>query len=310
MEICKTEDCTGCFACVNVCPKNCISMVENEIGHIYPKINDEQCIECGICNRTCPNNNIVDFKTPKTVYAAWTLDNKDHESCTSGGIGTFLSRNIINENGVVYGCSSDITGEIQHIRVENIEDLENLKGSKYVQSYVNDTYAKAKNDLKCGKYVLFIGTPCQIAGLYCFLGKEKYDNLITVDLICHGVPPQKLLFDHILGKAGRKEKLISFRQKEGFNLKVFDRNKVDYFANEYDDLYFLGFSSGIFYRESCYNCKYAKAERCSDITIGDFWGLGKEIPFKHKTENGVSVVLVNNNQGEQIIEKYKSGLFL
>lgn len=307
--ICDRNNCTGCFSCVNACPKACITMEENEIGHIYPQIDEDICINCGVCQKSCPNNNKINFNEPQKTYAAWSLNEKEHEKSTSGGIAAYLTRKIIENGGVVYGCSSVVSDEVHHIRVDNLDDIKKLQGSKYVQSFINDTYIKAKDDLKAGKQVLFIGTPCQISGLNSYLTKE-YDNLTTFDLICHGVPPQKLLFDHMnLVAEGSEEKILSFREKNGYYLNIANYNKTLYYKHQYDDLYYLGFGSSLFYRDSCYTCKYATDKRCSDITLGDFWGLGKDIPFEHENANGVSVVLVNTKKGQSVLEEHKSGLF-
>lgn len=296
MTICEKEKCTGCFACVNSCPKKCIEMTEDEIGHIYPVINDKICIDCGICHKSCPINSKPSKVQPKKVLAAYILDSEEHKTSTSGGVAAGFSKHFIEKGGIVYGASSKIKNGISHIRVDNFEDLKLLKGSKYVQSHINNTFALAQEDLKAGKPVLFTGTPCQIAGLRGYL-KKDYENLLTVDLICHGVPPQKLLFEH-LKKYTDAETTVSFRETDGFFLKLEDKNKqVRYRKKASRDLYFSGFNKNLFLRDSCYNCDYAQINRCSDITIGDFWGLGKKIPFDNKTSMGISVVLPNTLKG-------------
>lgn len=308
-EICKKENCTGCFACVNACPKGCISMVQNNIGHIYPQVNNDLCINCGLCQKTCPANNEVELRTPQKTYASWSLDEKEHRESTSGGLGTLFARNVVKNGGVVYGCSSVIDNEVHHIRVDKPEDIYLLQGSKYVHSYINDCYKKVKADLTDGKQVLFIGTPCQVAGLVNYLGKE-YDNLITVDLICHGVPPQKLLFNHLNKAVGETNGAkIEFRNPDGYNLRVFKNDNCIYSKNEWLDPYYLVFDAKLAYRQSCYNCRYATQNRCADITIGDFWGLGAKTSFDENTENGVSVMFVNTENGKKFYETIKDGLF-
>lgn len=308
MQICEKQKCTGCFACVNQCPKQCISMQEDELGHIYPVIDEQLCVNCGLCKIVCPANEKPNCTKPLKTFAAYSLDEDEHRKSSSGGIATAFSRKIIENGGVVYGASSKFSDKIQHIRVENIEELELLQGSKYVHSYIDETYLQAKKDLQNGKKVLFIGTPCQIAGLKKFL-KNDTENLITVDLICHGVPSQKLLND-CLGKYKSENTVISFRNPEGFLLEVKDikENKSLYRKPLCKDFYYLGFMKCLYYRESCYGCDYAKAERCSDFTIGDFWGLNKNnSQLNHK--DGVSVVLVNTAKGKDFWQSVKDDCY-
>lgn len=308
-EICKKELCTGCFACVNACPKKCISMQENEIGHIYPKINNEVCIDCGICKSVCSVNTEPEKVLPKKVFASYSLDEKEHESSTSGGMAAGFSRAVLSNGGVVYGCSSKVEGAVSHIRVDSLKDASLLQGSKYVHSYINDCFTIAKKDLVDGKKVLFTGTPCQIAGLKSFL-KKDYDNLVCVDLICHGVPPQKLLFEN-LDEFDCNGNIISFREPEGYvlSLKNGSNGEILYRETFYKDLYFLGFNKGMYFRDACYSCTYAENKRCSDITIGDFWGLGKNVPFSGSQKNGISVVLINTDKGEDFWNEVKESFF-
>ena len=309
MKICDTQDCTGCFACINRCPVSCISVTQNGIGHVYVKVDEERCINCVICRKICPANGYEALNKPMDTYAAWSLDENEHKSSSSGGLATLLSRKTIAQGGVVYGCSSVCTDQVKHIRIDCLDDIPKLQGSKYVQSYTNDTYGNVKNDLKDGLKVLFIGTPCQIAGIYSFLGGDD-DNLLTIDLICHGVPPQKLMFEHIKNKTEiNQEKTLSFREKNGFYLKIIHENNVIYHKSSLFDLYYIGFSKGLFFRDSCYQCQYANKNRTGDITLGDFWGLGKQIPFKHDIKSGVSVVLVNTAKGKAAFEGCKKDLF-
>ncbi len=305
MQICEKEKCVGCFSCVNSCPKGCIKMSENEIGHIYPEIDESLCVECGICKNVCPVNSQPHFGTLNKAYAAYTKDKDEHKTSTSGGAAAAFSKNVISKGGVVYGSSSKVNNGVSHIRVDNMGDLALLKGSKYVQSHINDCYKQAKDDLVSGKEVLFTGTPCQIAGLKAYL-KKDYDNLITVDLICHGTPPQKLLFEH-LKNYNTKGNLLSFRQTDGFFLRVKnpESGEMIYDKTANLDLYFLGFNKNLFFRDCCYSCDYAKSERCSDITIGDFWGLGKKEPYTGETKNGISVVIPNTKKGELFWESVK-----
>ncbi|HRT82594.1 MAG TPA: Coenzyme F420 hydrogenase/dehydrogenase, beta subunit C-terminal domain, partial [Oscillospiraceae bacterium] len=219
MKICEKEECFGCFACVSVCPQTCITMEEDDaIGHIYPIIDNDRCIRCGLCQSVCPVLVKPEKRSLEKAYAAYSLDEKEHEVSSSGGVAACFSRNVISDGGVVYGCSSKMDNGISHIRVESADQLFLLQGSKYVHSHIKSTYIQAKEDLRMGKQVLFTGTPCQIAGLKSFL-KKDYENLLTVDLVCHGVPSQRLLFDEIKDYDYSRN-LVSFRELEGMFLKI------------------------------------------------------------------------------------------
>lgn len=283
-------------------------MQEDELGHIYPVIDEQLCVNCGLCKLVCPANEKPNCAKPLKTFAAYSLDEDEHRKSSSGGIATAFSKRVIEGGGVVYGASSKFSDEIEHIRVENIEELKLLQGSKYVHSHIGKTYSLAKKDLQDGKTVLFIGTPCQIAGLKKFL-KNDTENLITVDLICHGVPSQKLLND-CLGKYKSKNARISFRSSQRYLLEVKDikENKLFYRKSLYKDFYYTGFMKCLYFRDSCYTCDYANAERCSDFTIGDFWGLNKN-NAKLNHEDGVSVVLVNSAKGEEFWQSVKNDFY-
>ena len=188
LHICKKNECTGCGLCVNKCPKSCISMhVDDKLGHIYPIINQSLCIDCGICYNICPTNYPLEKHEPITAYAGWDKNIEEYKSSTSGGAASAISRYIIRKGGVVYGCAMLPGINVKHIRITKETEICKLKGSKYVQSNTYNVYNETLKDLKEGKDVLFIGTPCQTAAIKKIA--EKHDkNLFTVDLICHGVP--------------------------------------------------------------------------------------------------------------------------
>jgi len=307
--ICPKDKCTGCHACYNICPKKAIDMVEDECGYIYPIINPN-CIDCGLCKKVCPNFKEKSFENPKRCYAMHALDKDIHKSSTSGGAATLFSKYIIENGGVVYGAAYSNDMSLHHIRVNKVENLKKLQGSKYVHSYIDDKYKMALEDLKNNLLVLFIGTPCQIDGLKSFL-KKDYANLLTIDLICHGVPGQKLLRDEIgLHTDIDKVSHISFRDKDGRNFKVFDINNKEIFnAANNDNYYYFAFLHGLIFRENCFSCPYAKMERVSDITIGDFWGLGKQKQFNHSKSDGISVLLVNNDKGQKMVNDCNELMF-
>lgn len=313
MEICKYDDCTGCFACLNACPRDCITIEPDKYGELHPFIDETKCINCHKCNNICPGNKIdIKLYTPMHCYAAYRLDKEKRADSASGGIGALLSEKIISDNGVVIGVKFDGNLIPIHYVAKTLTEIEDFKGSKYVQSRINITYKEAKKYLQEGKKVLFIGTPCQIAGLKAYLMNKNYENLITCDLICHGVSSYKYLHENIIASKYNNIVNITFRSnrpKSNFKFKLFDNQKCIRNERWYMNNYFHGFLRGMSLRESCYKCKYAKKERIADITIGDFIGLGKKIPFDGIKENA-SVILTNTNKGESLIQEIKTQLFI
>ena len=292
---------------MQACPKNCISFFENDLGFLYPKIDNQFCVDCGLCQKVCPSNIEADYNTPQNVFAAISKDNYDYNTATSGGIATLFGKKTLEKRGVVYGAAfSD--DEVKHIRIENTEEIDKIKGSKYVQSRIDDSFLKIKQDLQNNYNVLFVGTPCQVAGLKKFLAKD-YQNLITCDLVCHGVPSAKLLKEHIYSlNLEEKYDGISFRDKSGFYLTLYLNNKIVYRKRNFKDVYYIGFLKGLFYRKSCYGCKYAKSDRVSDITLGDFWGFDSQKgEFPVSTTNGLSLVMINTEKGAAFWDECKSG---
>lgn len=307
-DICVKEKCTGCSACFNICSRNAITMTEDACGFIHPQIDPNLCIDCGLCAKVCPVNTKIAFKYPMDCYAATVKVDEELLSCASGGLATELSRYVINKGGVVYGCTGKDIRNVHHIRVENLEELELLKGSKYVQSFIGGIYNDLKHDLQSGRLVLFVGTPCQVAGLHGFLRHKEYQNLLTVDLVCHGVPSQKMLNDNIsLYCADNDNISVCFRKKVNTSSKYNASWRIAFGwfyktshmrtprgVKYYKDPYMFGFLAPLTFRSSCYTCRYANISRCGDFTLGDFWGLGKDAGFVNG--KGVSVVLVNTDK--------------
>ena len=218
-DICIYNKCTGCFACANACPKSCISLVEDEYGEIHPKVDTDACIDCKLCQKTCPNNREIAFRYPSHCYAAWITNKEKRKICATGGIGTELSEFVIKHGGIIFGSRYDEKLNPIITWTDSITELERFKGSRYLQSKVGEeTYKQVKEFLRTGKQVLYIGTPCQIAGLYGFL-KKSYDNLITVDLICHGVSPSIYLkeeVEYLTEKYGLKNRMSPGDLREHF----------------------------------------------------------------------------------------------
>lgn len=309
MEICKYEDCTGCFACYNIYPKNCIGIEPDIYGELHPVIDEKKCINCKNCIKVCPGNkNNIELFKPIKCYAAYRVDKEKRADSASGGIGALLSEIVINNGGIVVGVKFDENLLPIHSIATTLEEIEVFKGSKYVQSRINDTYKRIRKNLEDKRLVLFIGTPCQVSGLKMYLNNKEYDNLITCDLICHGVSSYIYLKEHISNLNTTKNiDKITFRSnriKSNYRLKFFNNGRVIYNKRVIQDNYFYAFFKGISLRESCYDCKYATEKRIADITIGDFIGLGKNKFFKGNAVNA-SVVLINSIKGEKIFDEIK-----
>ncbi|MBQ8291235.1 MAG: Coenzyme F420 hydrogenase/dehydrogenase, beta subunit C-terminal domain [Clostridia bacterium] len=306
------KKCTACGACKQVCPVACITMQEDENGFLKPIINTEQCIGCNRCLTVCPIEMPLQEVRSK-AYAVVSRNLDFLSAATSGGAFGVIASFVIENGGVVYGCAYGEALKPMHMRVETKSALEIFFGSKYIQSDTGETFVSAQRDLKENKLVLFSGTPCQIAGLKAFLGKE-YDNLLTVDLICHGVPSYAY-FRKYLDGLEEKEKMVitdfSFRSKKNRGWSVngtflgYQQNynrKKEKKLNNCDSYYYSYFLEGDIYRESCYTCKYATLQRVGDFTLGDFWGAeGADLPFSVK--KGCSLVLVNTNKANDVFPK-------
>lgn len=308
--ICEKNKCTGCFACFNICPKKAIEMIEDDNGFIYPQINKEKCVDCGLCKKVCPALNKPETHEPKKCYAMQAKDSEKLKNSTSGGAATIFSEFILNNSGVVYGSAFEKGFKINHIRIDRIEELEKIKGSKYVHSYINDIFSQVKKDLTNGKKVLFTGTPCQVAGLKRYLMKE-YENLYCIDIICHGVPSQRYLKDE-LAKDIKVEKISSlkFRKDDEFKIIAKTNDSILKIMDLEESMYYSGFMDGFFYRENCYNCIFANSKRVSDITIGDFWGIHEDCKLYKNKQKGLSVILPITEKGITLIEECKNNMLL
>ena len=318
-KICDKDICTGCGLCASICPKNSIKMVTiDKLGHLYPQIDQKKCVDCGLCKKKCPSLNTPIQTAPITAYAAIAKDNEEYHSSTSGGAASVFSRYIIERGGVVYGCAvveDDDVIDIRHIRVDNIDELYRLKGSKYVQSRITESIPLLKEDIKKGYDVLFIGTPCQCAAIKKLYNKTP-DNLYLVDLICHGVPSLSLLKRHIRNVLqNHKIITLSFREGNEYKLSLNVNTERAYcksmLTDRFSDFYYDTFIDGVTFRESCYTCRYAKPYRCSDITIGDFWGLNKDaVQDFPEHSKGTSVLLPITDKGVDLIDATKTKLYI
>lgn len=308
------NQCCGCSACQDVCPKNAITMVEDKEGLLYPVIDENKCIDCGMCCNVCPSINVKTKESLLKAYAAYNKNEKIRLKSSSGGIFTLIAEDILKKNGIVYGAAFDENFEVKHIRITNITELEKLRGSKYVQSNCNGIYSKCKRDLDSGMNVLFSGTPCQIEALKCYL-KKSYDNLFCIDIICHGVPSRlvwRKYLQYRVNFAKSKIEQIAFRLKnEGWKqyaVQFVFANGTAYCQNLHKDIFMRGFLKNLYLRPSCYACKFKTKERISDITLADFWGINNIYP-DIDDDKGISLVIVHSIKGSNLFEKLKTNMF-
>ena len=316
IDISSKDQCSGCHACSNVCPKDCIQMLSDSEGFWYPQINKDKCIDCGLCEKACPiiHRWQPDESRTTTALAAMNKNETIRLRSSSGGIFSLLAEYIIAQGGIVFGAVfSDDFRSVHHICVDNTSDLDKLRGSKYVQSKIGDTYKQAKEYLDSGRKVLFTGTPCQIGGLYSFLRKE-YDNLYTQDIICHGVP-SPMVWEKYLAererKAASKTQRIFFRHKKyGWRTYavLFEfSNNTAYVKSLQEDSFMRAFLSNSCLRPSCYNCSFKTAKRKADITLADFWGV-QYVMSDMDDNKGTSLVLVHSDKGKGLISSIRENI--
>lgn len=314
IEIIKKQNCSGCHACSNICPKQCITMTEDNEGFLYPKIDKKKCINCGLCEKACPIINVPKQLDDKIVaYACKNIDDGYRDVSSSGGVFSLMCKYTISKKGVVFGAAFDESFSVNHMYAETLEECKKFMGSKYVQSKIGDSYIKAKQFLDNKRVVLFSGTPCQIAGLEAFLTK-KYGNLIMIDIACHGVPSPRVYKKYVNSleeKNKSRISSISFRDKStGWNQYSFRVDfKNGYRVKEigYNNIYMRGFLSDIYLRPSCYECKFKKPVTSADITLADYWGVQKIHP-NFDDDRGVSLVLVNTIRGQDIFQNICSNM--
>ncbi len=314
--ICDNEICTGCGACAARCALGCISMEADNEGFLRPTVDSAKCTNCGLCRKICPAaNKFKDSGTVPETYAVINSDEKVRLSSSSGGVFSALAESVINRGGVVFGAALSEDMSVSSIACRNMEELVKLRGSKYVQNKVGDTYKEVKELLENGTLVLYTGTPCQIDGLYAYLGKD-YETLYTQDIICHGVPSPKVWSKYVSEKEndfGAKAKEASFRDKRSgwqrYSLSINFDDKMEYIAPVTEDAYLRGFISHLYLRPSCGICSSKQIHRQSDITLADFWGIEKtEHPFNDG--KGASAVMVHSKKGRALLEMARDSLKL
>lgn len=317
-KLCNKELCTGCLSCYNICESGAIQYVYDDEGFVYPEILVDKCIGCGRCGRVCPiltsshKNVIADM-----AYAAWSNDNSIVGGSSSGGCFSIIARNVLNKGGVVFGVFFDDDWDCYHSHCTSVEELPKLRGSKYVQSFVGRTFQEVKDYLAIGKIVLYSGTPCQISGLKSYLSQKKCNvsNLITIDLVCHGVPSPivfKSYLKYLEDTYQSKLKAFSFRDKKWswlrYNCVATFSNGKKYFGKWEQDPYMRGFLREYYLRSSCHCCRFATKERCGDITLCDYWGYNKKSGEIDNKDRGVSLILLNTSKGKSFFGEIRSSI--
>lgn len=302
------EQCCGCEACSQICPKHCISMDYDEEGFLYPKVENDRCILCGRCEHVCPINNETNERKPLKVFAAQNDDDKIRILSSSGGIFYLLAKYILEEEGIVFGAKFDNEWNVVHGYTDNINEIKTFMGSKYVQSKIGNCYVFVRKFLQEGRKVLFSGTPCQIKALVLFLNKE-YENLVLVDIVCHGVPSPVLWQEYLAEESDKKSDIrnISFRYKslnwENFHLKIdksYDGESIEESEPFNNSIWGTAFVHNLFLRPSCYKCPVKHLSSGSDFTLGDFWGIDSFYP-DFNDHKGTSLFIINTKKGESLL---------
>lgn len=310
IQLDNKQNCCGCYACENVCPKSCIKMELDQEGFRYPVVNPDLCISCGLCEQVCPIANRKEKKIEEgypIAVACKNIDENTRKRSSSGGIFPLLAERVLQKGGSVFGAVYDSNFTVLHTMINEESQIAAMQGSKYVQSRIEHSYREAKKLLDRDKPVLFSGTPCQINGLYCFLGRD-YEKLYTVDIVCHGVPSEKVWKNYLafLEKKYKSRILhVNFRNKEygwkNYFLHIDFENGRTYKQVYYYDAYMRGYLKNIFLRPSCHVCRYKGFSYKSNLTLADYWGVWKECPEMYD-DKGTSLVIVKNEKGRKLLD--------
>ena len=310
LEIVDKSKCSGCHACYNACPKQCISMIADSEGFLYPCIDEAECVGCGLCESVCP---IITLKKSNkleeeiTAYGVYSKNEDIRMESSSGGLFTEIATYVIENDGVVFGASFNDDFSVSHKSAKAVDGLAQFRGSKYVQSTVGNAYKEAEECLKSGKLVLFTGTPCQIGGLYSYLRRD-YSNLITQDIVCHGVPSPMVWekyreYQNELNDSQINN--VSFRNKsqgwKSYSILIGFENGIEHNKKASNDLYMQCFLRNLCLRPSCYDCNFKSKIRQSDITLADFWGSQSIMP-EMDDDKGLSLVLINSPKGQEVLD--------
>lgn len=312
------NECTGCSACLNVCPRKCILMQDGQDGFLYPFIDESKCIHCNLCEKVCPSLNKINNKGKKDpiVKAAWSLDESIRFNSTSGGIFSELATTFLKDDGVVVGARYTENFLVEHYIIDKVEDVQILRQSKYIQSDKKNIFRQIKNLLMENKKVLFVGSPCEVGGLYSYLS-SKYDNLITVDFVCLGAnsPKVYLKFLEMLEEIYKsKIKKVWFKNKtygwNRFSTKVEFENGTYYLKDRNHDYFMKGYigENKFYMRECCTACRYKTIPRIADLTLADFWGIANK-DGRLDADKGTSLVMLNSVEGMGLFEKLNSRIY-
>lgn len=316
LQVLNKKACCGCGACVNVCEVGALEYSKDENGFIIPKLYSEECVSCGKCIDVCAAENSEKYK-PIKAYAAMAIDKSDRYNSSSGGIFGVIAKNFIESDGVVFGAKMDENFQVYHSSASTKSELKELLRSKYIQSDMRKTYKDILECLKGGRKVLFSGTPCQVSAVRNYIPQKYKKNLYLIDIVCHGVPSQEFFNSYISYLSFMEGEINSYtfrakRQVDNgmncfFSYKKKNNSKV--LKNWPEDTFNYLYMKSYIYRDSCYGCQYATKDRCSDITLCDFWGWNNyHINFKFGST--VSGILINSNRGIDIIEAVKNRLII
>lgn len=316
----ETNECIGCGVFAEVCPANCIRMVDDDEGFLVPSIDAAHCLHCRKCEQRCPVAHLESGSVPVRCVAAKAKESNKKEalSSSSAGVFYFLAKDFIQRGGVVYGAAFSNELTVQHIRIDKLDELWQVQGSKYVQSRIDGVFSQVMDDLKDGRSVLFSGTPCQVAALNKMVEHKDKSNLYTVDLICHGVPSPKLFQLYLRWLELKHNAVIenfSFRASEKpwgglyYRKAVFWQEKTQIVPHTLDP-YYIAFIQAHSYRESCYICPFANQQRQGDMSLGDYWGIEISLPEFAKEGDKVSAVLVNTEKGEILLQRLNETMMI
>ena len=303
----EERECCGCNACANICPKGAITMMRNDEGFAYPQVDNDKCVNCNLCEKVCPLKNEVK-DTPNNKYFGFKLQDDDKRNkSSSGGVFQAIANKILAEEGVIFAAGFTEDMKVHHLEIDKPKDLIKVQRTKYVQSNLVDTHKKIKQHLNNGKKVLFIGTPCQVHSVKLFLGHE-YENLFTISLVCYGVPSPEIwekYVDYLQTKHKGKLTFYNFRDKRAHDAghtAAYVVNGKEHSTNIYKDPYCSIFFKKYMIRPSCHECHYTTPLRCSDFTIGDFWGVEKVNP-EFDDQMGVSLVIAHTEKAQNLFEE-------
>ena len=315
INISRKEECCGCNACADVCPKNCITFKTDIEGFWYPEVNKNTCIDCHLCEKACPiispADKVVRYEEPR-VFAAYTKDEEIRTDSTSGGIHSMLALAMYKKNAYVGGAVYNDDHTVSQIIDDNPARLPEIRSSKYLQSDSTGVYKEIKKKLREGREVFFCGCPCQVQALYKTLGNKEYDNLTTCDFICRGVNSPKVFLKYmnmLERQYGAKATEIKFKNKKwgwhNFSMRVNFANGKEYCKDRYHDLFFIGYlQAGNFTRPSCYACHFKGFPQKADITLADFWGI-ENIDKSMDQDRGTSLVMINSDKGMCLFDSIK-----